>query len=302
MGIQVLLLKVDFIMKNFINGTNANYKQKKIIDIKNCNLDYSASALGGKGSQLVKLFKEDIPVVDGIIIPTDYFREFVLKEFNSYEGIRKIEDIQEYMSKRDFPVEFKEKIKKVLEEKNIDTFIVRSSSNLEDNDKYSFAGVFLSVLNVKQENLFDAINKVYASAFDKKVLSYIEHFGIPLQTISMAVVIQEFIDTDYGGVAFTIDPVSKNNNKIIIEIVKGLGESLVSGEKTPCDISINKLDGTLSIINKEDSIDEKTLKQLAEQLFPLILKIEKVYNKPVDIEFGIKDNDIKIFQAREITT
>jgi len=275
-----------------------------VVDIKNCNFNYTASSLGGKGYPLVKLFKEGIPIVDGIIIPTDYFRRFVLKEFNSayLSDTKKIEEIKKYIFEKEFPTEFEEEIKRRLKEKDIDTFIVRSSSNLEDNDKYSFAGLFLSVLNVKRGNLFDAIKKIYISVFDKKVLSYIEHFNIPIETISMAVIIQKFINTDYAGVAFTSDPISNDDNKLIIELVKGSGESLVSGEKTPSSISINKSDGALNIINKDNSIKESTLTELAEQLFPLLLKIERIFNKPVDVEFGVKGKDIKIFQARRITT
>ena len=48
------------------------------------------------------------------------------------------------------------------------------------------------------------------------------------------------IEPDYSGVIFSIDPTSETKNYTIIEMVKGLGEKLVSGKVTPTKIFIRK--------------------------------------------------------------
>ena len=112
----------------------------------------------------------------------------------------------------------------------------------------------------------------------------------------MAVIVQKMINADYGGVAFTIDPIEKKN--ILIEIVKGGGEKLVSGEVTPNTYHINRHD--FSIEQKETTFDfdEKLLRDISKSA----LKIEKLFNYPQDIEFCLNDNKIFILQSRPITT
>ena len=69
----------------------------------------------------------------------------------------------------DFTEEFREDVLSALEKIGTDssTFVVRSSANIEDDLRYSFAGLFSSVLNVKKGEIFDAIKKVYASVFNR---------------------------------------------------------------------------------------------------------------------------------------
>ena len=49
----------------------------------------------------------------------------------------------------------------------------------------------------------------------------------------MAVVVQEMVRADKSGVLFTIDPIRKRRDRMVIEAVFGLGEGIVSGEITP---------------------------------------------------------------------
>jgi phosphoenolpyruvate synthase/pyruvate phosphate dikinase len=45
----------------------------------------------------------------------------------------------------------------------------------------------------------------------------------------MAVVVQEMVFADKSGVLFTVDPVRKRRDRMVIEAVFGLGEGIVSG-------------------------------------------------------------------------
>ena len=54
-----------------------------------------------------------------------------------------------------------------------------------------------------------------------------------LSDTRMAVVVQEMVRADKSGVLFTIDPIRKRRDRMVIEAVFGLGEGIVSGEITP---------------------------------------------------------------------
>jgi len=133
----------------------------------------------------------------------------------------------------------------------------------------------------------------------------------------MAVVVQEMIESKKSGVAFTINPVNKNHNEIIIESSFGLGESVVSGIVTPKKkkkkimketisekkIAVVRKKGKTKTIKlsrekiKEKSLSNKELKGIIKEC----IKIERYYKKPMDIEWAI-DDKLYILQARPITT
>jgi len=113
--------------------------------------------------------------------------------------------------------------------------IVRSSSPSEDSSKKSFAGIFFSSSPIfEKQKIFAAIEKCWRAATDEKIKFYSR------QKIKMSVILQEFIEPDFFGVAFSADPISGNSQKILTEICSGRGEKLVSGKITPEKILFDK--------------------------------------------------------------
>lgn len=289
-----------------------------ILDISSINTTnlLDKNLLGGKGYSIARLKLLGYNVPDGIIITTFFFETFF--RYNNLK--RKIENIfsnEEYykdLSKKlkqiilnsKIPEYLIEELDKYLKIKNFKSYIVRSSATIEDELKYSFAGQFTSVLNVKKSKIYDAILEVYASLFNEKVLEYIKSIDLSTENffkfVKMAVIIQEFINTDFGGVIFTTHPISNDSNKILIEYVEGLCKYLVSGKREPMSLEINKdnLEILLRIKSRDvrKYIDDNIIKELAK----ISIRIEKDFGYPCDIEFGIKDNKIFIFQVRPITT
>ena len=102
----------------------------------------------------------------------------------------------------DLPVDIKE-IKKIL---NCDKYIVRSSANVEDSSNLSWAGCFDSIPNVSIDNLNDAIKACFDSKDNRRVKEYMKLHNVS-KDIKMSVIIQEYIESDYNGVAFSINPV-----------------------------------------------------------------------------------------------
>lgn len=162
---------------------------------------------------------------------------------------------------------------------------IRSSHSSEDSKEKSYAGNFLTFLNVETDRILK-VNEVFECC--KNVSN-----GF------MRVIIQEMIQSDYSGVIFTSNPQGLLN-EIVINVGKGLGDNVVD----------NKINTTTYYKNKhnnksyyETTKDSPALSQsIIDELFNLANNIEKIYNCPMDIEFAIKDCVVYCLQARPITT
>jgi rifampicin phosphotransferase len=109
---------------------------------------------------------------------------------------------------------------------------VRSSAVGEDAAGASFAGQFETVLGVAatdRDALRQAIAAVWASASSERVLAYRGETGA--EPPRMAVILQELVDAEAAGVAFSADPVTGERAVAVVSAVRGLGEALVSGEE-----------------------------------------------------------------------
>lgn len=105
-------------------------------------------------------------------------------------------------------------------------YSVRSSATVEDNKKNSFAGLFVSKLDVIKNDLNKNINEVLSSVFSERVDNYVKHFST--EKPYMAVVLQKFISPIYSGVWL-----GETLEKGHLEWVDGDGEKLVSGHVKP---------------------------------------------------------------------
>jgi phosphoenolpyruvate synthase/pyruvate phosphate dikinase len=268
--------------------------------------------LGGKGASIEKLYHYGFLVAPGIVISVEEFDRFI--KYNHLEEKIKIpldKDIYEEYSDRiintilhsKLPEETVKAVEKALTEAGIaqKKLIVRSSANIEDNAKESFAGQFDTVIDVKPEEVKDAILRVYASLFNHRALRYMEHMNIDVSNIKMAVLIQEFIDTDFAGVTFTTDPVTGDKNKIIIEYVSGLGKELVSGSVEPTSVIIDKQNMKITGLRKSTKFSKEISEEEIKKVAQYAIEIEKIYNTSMDIEWGIKNEKVFIFQARPMT-
>jgi pyruvate,water dikinase len=191
---------------------------------------------------------------------------------------------------------------------------IRSSATREDLEKQSFAGQYRSFLQVvNQDDLKHNIEACWQSAASETVRSYLEAQPRSNETEKiplMAVVIQKMVAARAAGIAFGRNPMKPNRKETVIEAVKGLGEDLVSGHRTPYRAVVDET-GRVSIIPPEsaDRTTDKTDHML--HLHPFWRRIARLvkdlesYNgrKPLDIEWAIdSDKKIWLLQSRMITT
>jgi phosphohistidine swiveling domain-containing protein len=189
-----------------------------------------------------------------------------------------------------------EKLKESIDSLGGFPVAVRSSSNLEDLDSASFAGLYESYLNVNSlEELRRRIEDCFQSSSSQRVSDYLEKKGIDSShtKMEMGVLVQKMVNAKYSGVAFTLNPISGDSSEILVEYIEGLGEKLVSGQVTPKSISID--------------LDKKSSPRPApfdlDSLERELLKVQAIFGKPQDVEWAINQDDkLYILQSRAITS
>ena len=97
---------------------------------------------------------------------------------------------------------------------------VRSSGVAEDGAKHSFAGVFRSEVGLRPEDVPDAVCRVWASAVAARALGARGGLGV---------VVQAVVPADAAGVLFSVNPLNGSWAELVVEAVRGLGDSLMSG-------------------------------------------------------------------------
>jgi pyruvate,water dikinase len=278
------------------------------------------SIVGGKGLNIIKLLKiRGINVPKGFIISTQVFNKFL--EFNRIKIDR---NIKEKIQESKFPESLKEEIFVIYNEifRPDESLIVRSSSTLEDIKRTSFAGQFESYLNIKGFNmLLNHVKKCWCSAFSERVSSYLKAMRIKKE-ISMAVIIQRLVNADSAGVMFTINPITKDKNQILIESNFGLGTTVVSGSVTPDSFIIDKnsmeiIDKNLGskkimAVSRENGIENVQIPKKEQNKYSLSDKqiinlaesgkiIEERFKLPQDVEWSIEKDNVYITQTRPVT-
>jgi pyruvate,water dikinase len=307
-------------------------KNLKKLSQKNTNI------AGGKGSSLGEIAKIKILIPSGFVISTNAFDKFLeensltniiehqLKKinYNNLTSINKISTIiSELICSAPIPDNLEKEISKEFKKLKTNFVAIRSSAVKEDSSTASWAGVLESCLNTTEEELFLNIKKCWSSFFNNRAIIYHEKKNF-LNNFKIAVIVQKMIDADFSGVVFTVHPVNKNKNQIIIEVCFGLGEAFVSGFIIPDRYIIDKKNweiidvkvseqkkqlvcslkgGTnwksvLKIKQQKQKLNNKQIIKLAK----ICANIEKHYKKPQDIEFVIKNNKFYVVQSRSITT
>ena len=178
---------------------------------------------------------------------------------------------------------------------------VRSSATAEDLPGHSFAGQYETILGVKSlEECLDAIKKCWASLWTDRAFEYRRRNGIDHQQVEMAVIVQQQIEPNAAGVAFTVDPVTGSRSRIVIESCRGLGEALVSGNVQPDRILLRKKSLELirqNLVAGEPSLDLKSARRLGRS----VRHIEKRLGGPQDVEWALREGTLWFLQARPIT-
>ena len=175
------------------------------------------------------------------------------------------------------------------------TYAVRSSASVEDHNEFSCAGLFQSYLGIQGEDeIIEAIIKVWQSLQEEKLLTYCDNHGIDTQSILMAVIIQEMVEARSSGVIFTKNPIT-GFSEIIIEAGEGTGDDQIEAMRNP-ERWVSKWGNWME--KPEGRIISE---DFAEELILNAHLIAKAYGKPVDLEWAYDGEKLYFLQVRPIT-
>lgn len=215
-----------------------------------------------------------------------------------------------------------------------DCFAVRSNFSTEDGGEHSFAGQFLTRLNVKRENVKEAVQEVFDSyagslEYKEKANRGKEEYcptkrekgeqekeeqqekaeQKKLESSIETVLIQEMLFPEKSGVLFTKNPKGILSEMVVV-LGQGLGDKVVEDQEDvltyhyfPGECLYQEGHGQSCLSEQAQEspglgLEEEELKTL----FTLGERIEQLFQKPMDIEFAIEKGKVYILQARDITT
>jgi pyruvate, water dikinase len=296
--------------------------------------------VGGKGANLGEMSRAGLPVPQGFIVTADaYFAfikdhkldSFIEKETKNLdpEDSKKLnviaEALQKAIKENELPKALQQQIEKAYEEMHEGPVAVRSSATAEDLPDASFAGQQATFLNIEgKKQLIKAIRECWASLFGARAIYYRTVNKFDHMKVGIAVPVQKMVQSEVSGIMFTVDPVSEDTGKIVIDAGLGLGEAIVSGSVTPDHYVVDK--EKMEIVSKEiqpqawmfirdtdgknihkNLTDEqkKNPKLSDEQIIALAkigAQVEKHYGKPQDTEWAFENGSFFMVQARPVTT
>lgn len=190
----------------------------------------------------------------------------------------------------------------------VSSFVVRSSSNAEDLESFSAAGIYESINHVTTaDKIFESIKQVWASVLSPRAVHLRQEVGISLDDTYMGVIVQEEIRSQMGGVLVTTNPANRGDfRNVYLNISPRSVIQIVQGTELPLQYLYNTVEGggrTLSLGSTKEDLpeDRKALLQklaLAGRLLQSHFSPDYTFSRPVDIEWLATEEGIYILQLR----
>jgi rifampicin phosphotransferase len=300
----------------------------------------SSIAFGGKSANLGEVMHARLPgivVPNGFTIPFYYYDEFI-KRNNLDDAIFALLNDQKFVHDPAYRREHLETLREQIQQAKFDPdlrrevlqrvarefpgkgLFVRSSSNSEDLPKFSGAGLYTTVPNVKgEQELIEAIKTVWASLWNFEAYEFRERANVDHSKIFMAVLLQEGINSESSGVMISTDPFDiENKGAIYISAKRGLGIKVVEGQRIAEQIIFRPRTNAVQVLTRsaEDSLltfDEKggvkevpitgdrvvLTDDVIRRLVRAATEIKRVFgSRDQDIEWAYMKGQIFIVQSR----
>ncbi len=304
-------------------------------------------SVGGKNANLGEILNcVHLPIPRGFAITTTAFEGFIQSK-DLIEEIRKrkmeldivapetivsvSENIQELLIHADLPEDIETAILDAYHQvfdpdktPSEPVLVALRSSAIGEDSEMSFAGQYLTVLNVPKNNIIQEYKRIIASLFTARAISYRQHMGIPFEDAAMSVACLEMVSAIASGVMYSSHPFNVDENDIIIQAVWGLGPYVVDGIITPDSYSLSKSDPpqllemetsckSVKLVSgkqgylAEESVDVNLRNQpcltreQAVQLASYAIRLEDHFQCPQDIEWALDtEGQIRILQTRTL--
>ncbi len=340
-GLREARDRVVAALASLVQEEGASTRSEILLDLSQIRSSH-ADLVGGKMANLGEIHNAlGLPTPEGFAITTEGFR-LLMEE----GGIRSwIQDAQmglgsegevELLSEAVQDRILATKVPPALENAILDAYdrmaerlgftppmAVRSSAIGEDSD-LSFAGQFLSVLDVPRDRLPQAYLQVLASLYSPEAIHYRRLHGIPGESAEMAVGFLSMVDSLASGMAFSQDPNNPDAGHVLIQAVRGLGVTLADGRASPEVVLVSLKDDPPDVTRIEGDQRARVVSSRGqgvreepldpeEALAPAItdeeaviiakwaLELEDHFDGPQDIEWAMgPDRSIFLVQSRPL--
>ena len=291
---------------------------------------------GGKGANLARLTQAGFSVPRGFVISPSAYRDAfgliaagfplgTIDHANQSAIQRASGEVVSALRRVAVPPELVAEIASHCAEFDAGTtWAVRSSGTAEDLAGAAFAGQHDTFLNCAfVDDIVLRVVDCWCSLWAPRAIAYRARMGFAHDEVAMAVVVQQMVQAEVAGVAFTTDPVTGNLDHVVIDANFGLGESVVSGEAqvdhlvvdrrswhvTAAHVASKRMrvvaaeSGTITV---EVSATEAQRPALAEPdavaVARLAARVEEHFGWPQDIEWALANGCLTLLQSRPITT
>jgi len=276
--------------------------------------------VGGKAAglrRLSKLHPEHVP--DCFVITTEAYRQFI--DANAlFDRVRPLlSDIDVIADRDQFGIRtraIREMIRQAETPREISDAIaaraaeigapdtrwaVRSSARSED-ERFTFAGQFETLLDVPTADLDRAYRAVLAGRFTDRAVLYRACCNFRDVDTPMAVVFMPMIDVRAAGVIYTLDPQDREAERMVATMVPGLSDRMLRGEQTGETVYLSRrakphilpVDGKSAA---PDYVPEPTLEKLAA----IALTTAEEQEREMDLEWALdRDGNMWLLQGREL--
>ncbi len=301
--------------------------------------------VGGKNANLGEIKNRlGLPIPDGFIITNEAYRLVMAENLltdrihtflqtlvpDNIEALAaQSEEIKAAIRRAEIPAKLQEEVawhyQKMSDSLGYQPALALRSSGIYEDQEFSFAGQFLTKLNVPFSEFFPSYLEVLASQFNHRALVYLCQKKLVHREQAMSVGCLAMVRSTASGVLFTVDPMSRQKDIMLIDASWGLGPAVVDGTVTP-DVFVLRKKPDIEILEQRLSekkvllegesnsglttvpVDSERITQPAltnEQLLALGrygVQLEDYFGGPQDIEFAIDPKGkILLMQARPLT-
>ena len=335
--------KIDTYLKFILTPKGLDTAPPFVIPLSEIQAD-SQNRVGGKAFNLGAIKRDlQFTIPNGFVVTTNAYHRIIESnnlrqpiedrlaklDVNSVASLDTVShDISEMVSAATIPSEVAAEISAALQPFSPcgtakSRFAVRSSAVAEDSQT-SFAGQYLSVLNVTADDILEAYKKVVASKYSSRAIFYRVNYGLSDVETPMAVLVLQMIDAKTSGIIYTQDLDDPESDHLKIHSIRGLGELLVSGETAADILTVSKAEKPLIVATMAGSqsqqmvysqentaelialeADEKAKMSLDDDCARLLaesgVKLESYFQEPQDIEWCTDASGrIYILQSRPL--
>jgi pyruvate,water dikinase len=283
--------------------------------------------VGGKCANLGEMTGMGLPVPPGFALSIAMYRQFAKATGLAEEISRHInrlgqlkgqniavfdelsQNVRGMIEGKEVPKEISKMIASHYQELGKKVKVPDVAVSVRSSGTESRPGMFETYLNIIGiKDLLDKIKKVWSSAYTARAIALRVNKDIPIMGDELGVAVSKMVNARSSGIGFTIDPVTGDISKIVINANWGLGEGVVSGAESVDRFEVDKKTfkiletyigkKTKQVISKKSGVDWEDVPAKKQKVpclsndeiiavAKLAILLEEHMGKPQDMEWSI---------------